>query len=320
MFLKKWAYTLLILFAPIGKGSVLIQAPGVSSFDYQTQLKADPDLMSPTQILLRQRPSNTNKNSLIQAFISAQKIFIANPADSSGFEKIVDMTGLDDWSPEERKVLLHSYLRIAQIQGDSEERKKWLFRSLNLGDDLEPQADLFPPPLLREYHHLREEVPRASIPPEIFEAGWSVVTLNGKLCSRRGCSGFPLTGDKIRVTYLSDVWQPATLFLEGRELSLTSPRRVAWVSGDCRNPQITSAVGIFNNPKFFFGSVCSAKPQLAPIQAQTSLPNPETKEPSPSFYKSKWFWAGVSAVGIALLISSQTKRESKEPSTTYGHR
>ncbi len=334
----------ILMFAQSAQSAVLIHGPGTPTLDYRAALKADPDLRSPTEHLLKARPGAGRREALLTAFASAQTAFLENSLGEARalFESVAGMMNHADWPRADRQVFLHACLRSAQLQADSEGQNLWLARAVALGDYIEAEAGLFPPPLLAGLKKFRAEIPRARVSPEVFAAGWTTVLLNGYVCSAKTCAGFPLGGEKVRATFLSDTWQSVTLMLDARELTTVQPKQVAWVSGDCTKTRFSAAVSALKGARSFWGLECeSLSPagnlatassantahtsdsktlNLNPIAQTQALPTFQIKEKSIAFYESKWFWMGVGVLAAgALIANGQNKREEKEPTTTYGY-
>lgn len=315
-----------LIFVQSARATVLIQGPGTPDFDYRAALKADPDLLSPVQTLVRQRPSPIQRETLLSGFASAQKAFLENsPQEAQAlFESVVAMISADDWSRADRQIFLHSYLRLAQLQTLLEKQNYWLNRALAAGDDVEPEAGLFPPPLLHALKKIRADVPRAVVQENLFREGWTMILFNGIPCTKQNCPGLPLTGEKMRVTFLSNVWQSVSLYLDSTELKSVSVKKIAWIGGDCAKTQFSPASLALKEPEPFWGSNCASpnrSPDFKPIPPTDAIPRIEIKESSPAFYKSKWFWGGVVLAAAAAVIMNSQKREKeqREPTTTYGY-
>lgn len=306
---------------PSAHASVLVQGPGTPDLDYRAALKADPDAISPSGQLLKQRPSAGRREALLAAFASAQKAFLENSKDDSAakFESVVAMLTADDWAASDRRLFLHAYLRLAQLQPDKQ--NTWLGRALAAGEDVRPEPGLFPPPLLRDFAKMREEVPHLRPADDLFGDGWNTVLLNGIPCTREECPGSAAAGEKVRATFLSDVWQSVTVILEPAALAAFRPAKTAWIAGDCANTRFASS---FKDQKGFWGLDCESAPpkaiNLQPLARVDALPRLDIKDKSPAFYKSKWFWGGVALAAVAaVIVNGQKHKQEKEPTTTYGY-
>lgn len=291
---------------------VLVQAPGVPLLDYKAALKADSEAVSPTQHALKARPSSGARDNLLALFASAQKSFLGgSPEEASAqFQKVTALLTAEDWPATDRRVFLQSYLRLAQLEPANQ--GAWLNKALSAGDDVQPEADLFPPPLIAELKRLRREVPRTA--PAASEE-WTEVLFNGS-----PAAGWPLNGEAVRVTFLSDVWKPETHVVKDLDVKRLAPAKLPLASGGCAQSKVD-----LKNARAFWGLDCEAAPRelnLQPVFASPAIPKLDIKEKSPAFYKSKWFWGTVAVAAVtAVVIASQKKKDSNpEPTMNYGYK
>ncbi len=318
--------------------TVLIQGPDTPALEYRAALKADPDLLAPSQFLLRQRPAAAQREALLSAFAAAQKSFLENSKEQAQlrFQEVVVMFTAEDWARADRQIFLHSFLRLAQMQLEADKQDQFLLQAVATGADVSAESGLFPPPLLKALSRLRRDVPRVQVPDFIFADGWSTVLVNGVPCTRQSCPGFPLHVPSLRITYLSEVWQTVVATAAPSELKSIRPKKSAWVTGDCTKSQYSPAGAALKESRVFWGLTCEALPakivNLNPVSQINSatqnppgrsdeLPRMEIKESAPAFYKSKWLWGGVAAgVIVAIIVNGQKKpKDQREPTTTYGH-
>jgi len=318
---------IVLAFAQNLNATVLIQGPGSPVLDYRAALKADPDLLSPSQVLARQRPLAASRETLLSAFGEAQAAFLENSKEEAvaKFEQVIALIHNDDWAKMDRMIFLNSFLRLAQLQTDVEKQNYWLAQATLTGPDLEPEAGLFPPPLVRAWKNLKTEIPRAAIPARLWDNGWNLILLNGFACTSQNCPGWPLVPGKTRVTLLSDQFQPYTTIVDVNELERLKLKFLTWASGECGNYQLSTAAAQLKSSKVFWSLSCEAPKSLAALNLNPSpvkadaLPRLPIQEKSPAFYKSKWFWAGVTVVTAALVIAGSKQKQEKEPTTTYGY-
>ena len=318
---------LIFLIAPINAtATVLIQMPSSPPLEYRAALKADPDLKSPTQKLLSLRPGSEPRQKLLAEFAQAQTAYVSGARQEAlkQFEILTQSLTTQDWTTADRQIFLHAVLRVAQLQSEPERQRLWLSRALSVGPDVQPQADLFPPPLTKALTELRGQVPLAKIPSAFFEDGWSTVLVNGYVCTKNECLGWPMNGQTARLTFISDMWQPETTLADPSEFRFARTRRLAWANGPCGKAQLSPAAEQLQQPRAFWSEACE-NPQ-AELNLKPATPVNELKFPTepkrPPIYKSKYFWIGlgVAAVATAAYVSSQQKeRERREPSTTYGY-
>ena len=293
--------------------TILIQGPGTSPLEYRAALKADPDAISPSRNALKQKPAATSREKLLKLFAEAQKSFLEKSDEEAAakFAQVTAMATADDWDLSDRNILMHAYLRLAQLIPARTDTL--LKQAAACGDDAQAESELFPPPLLEKLAAARAAVPR-SAPP----FGWVMTLVNGFPCGP-GCAGIPLTGEKVRLTFLSDTWQSVTQIMDPRQLPSAQVAQVALASGHCAASQ-SSLPGA----KVFWGLDCepAAKPlNFQPVVKNSELPKFEIREQGTKFYKSKWFWGGVVlAAAAALAINGQKRqKQEREPTTTYGY-
>ena len=306
----RWILVLAI-FAEPAMATVLYRAPKTSRLDYKAALKADTEGVSPADHHLRTHPLASAREALIAATTAAQEAFVSGSKDSARaeFEKVVAMMTSDDWSASDRQIFLHAYFRLAQLESNELKQRQWLAHALLAGEDLKPDADLFPPPLLRTWSQIRAELPRRKVS---VEGDWSLVLLNGRPCRIAECT-LPQVEAPVRVTLLSDVWVTWSSVLEASRTEKLSPSKVAWVEGSCAQPEYHKSAASERR------LVCDPKGplNLKPVAAAPSIPKPVDDK---KFYQNKWLWAGVGAVVVGIIIASaQKSKDDKEPSTTYGH-
>jgi hypothetical protein len=315
------ALLLSLLFTPSAPATVLLQSPTARVLDYRAALRADSDAISPTRHYLAAHPVATAREELLTDFTAAQTSFLQSArADAqTRFERVVARLPEEDWRREDREVFLLAYFRLAQLAAENEARDRWLRASLSLGDELNLDAALVPPPLIARRRELQLALPaRSWRPPE----GWTAVLINGQPCRELDCGRWETVAEKLRVTFLSDRWLPQTLFVRGPELSRLHPETIPWVSGDCESPQVHARVHEFTSYKIFWNLQCEAKPQARVRDrepAALQLPAAPSAPTSTPLYRNKWLWAGVGLVVAALVIHETQRHESREPTTSYGY-
>lgn len=317
----------ILVFANQVQATVLVQGPGTSTIEYRSALKADSDLASPTQTLLRKTPAG--RDNLLALFAEAQKSFLDNSKGEAQakFQNLVSLLSTEDWSQSDRSIFQLAYLRLAQMELSPEKQDYWITRSLLAGEDISPDKNLFPPPLLRRWMQIRNEIPRFTGFESWFREGWNTVLINGIPCTKTSCQGWPMISEKVRLSFLSDQWIPQSKLVDGSELSSAKVPRIAWVDGSCARSEFHQDASALPDKKAFWGAACDRPPlvqaqqlNLQPVASNEPIPKMTIKEKAPAFYKSKWFWIGVGVVTAGIVIaSSQKKDDKKEPSTTYGY-
>lgn len=299
-----WRLLLLAAFTAHAQ-RVLIPAPGAGAREYAARLQTSADLVSPTDAYLKQHPLPASRERLLQRFADAQKAYLENslPEARERFTEVVELVLSDDWNKSDREVLLHAYLRLAQIDGTQSEH--WLLQALMLGPGLELDRNLFPPPLLKQLAELRTR--SASAPVRRLLGDWPRLLINGVSCTAAQCPEFPLSAFPARVTFLSDTFVPVTVRVPLSALSGLKIERTALVQGRCGSPSFHARAGEFAAKDAFFGLACESQNQLQ-LQPQPRVPNAldMTLSAGPTrapFYHSKWFWIGLGVVTTAIASS-----------------
>ncbi len=162
-------------------------------------------------------------------FAQAQKSFLENSKEEAiaHFQAVTALLTTEDWPANDRRVFLQSYLRLAQLE--PEKQTHWLNRALSTGDDVQPEEGLIPPPIVAQFLRLRREVPRNVPPISLFAAGWTAVLINGVPCAEPSCLGWPMNGDVVRVTFVSDIWMSETKLVSSHDLRTVLPSRTGRV-------------------------------------------------------------------------------------------
>ena len=308
---------------------VVVQSPDSSDVEYRAYLAAHADCVSPTQALLRARPRAAAREKLVNDFAATQKAFLGLEVNvaRAELESLLEQMTHDDWSPAERQVFFKTALRRAQLSTDQPDMDRWLNVALTIGYDLQPDHILFPPPLVTRWKHIKQQNLSRKIQVHGLGADWSRILINGVSCTVGSCPLIPQTDVPVRVTWLSDKWQPYTTITKTSRLSHEVPVRRAWVTGDCKSPQFDRGASVFADKQPFFGLSCE-KLQVAAVDLTLKPANSHStidmftppKKTRP-LYKSPWLWTGVGTV-VAIAVIAAKKRPSKgdkDTSSSYGY-
>jgi hypothetical protein len=317
-------FTLSAWAAPI----VVAPAPNAVEAEYRAYLAANPSFLTPTDALLRGRPVMSAREGIVHQFAQAQSALLQDSAQNAreSFEQLLAQVHKEDWSEAEREALFVASLRRAQLAIDDTDRTIWIRWAISLNTNLEPDAKLFPPPLLKEYGEKLRASKKHTVKVIGLGSEWTSILINGVSCSSRQCPSFPDSELPVRITYLSDRWQPVTIIAPLNEISSHIPQRKAWVGGDCQKPTFDRAATLKELRPFFNMTCEEIQIGKAEINFQPTSTSPqaitmfEPPKKDRAFYKSPWLWAGVGTVVAILIVQSQQnkKEDRQEPSTTYG--
>lgn len=316
-------FWLLILFsANAGAAQVIQRAQTASPLEYKSYLLASSQRQSPSQNYLSQHPSAANRNRFVQLIAEAQKKFLAGSTDEArdSFRLVLNLAAEEDWSIAEREALVYTTLRLAQISNSNEERDVYLKLSWTFGADVQPDSRLFPPPLLVRRTELYASFAKISVNTENLRKRFTYVIVNGFRIDLQKNEKFTLIDGDYRVTFISDSYAPQTHLGLASQLEGLAEDSTPLAQGSCER----------HSDQEFFGADCLTKHledlQLRPSVSLASAPVtspmavdfriPTSSKP---LYKKGWFWAGVGATAIAVVVLSQKKsEESSSPHTTYG--
>lgn len=338
---RKFAVRLmgLSLSCSVAAETLVVRAPSASPVEYGAYLRASADRVSPIQVYRREHPSAEMRRLLLQRLTLAQQSFLSGSLEAarSGFLAVAQMRTEDDWGATEREVFFVSLFRLAQLSSSAEERDEFLASALTLGEELQPEARLFPPPLLSRWQELR-----ASRKPIVVSTvgliEWETVLIDGRAFSLAPQGELRLRPGRYRVTYLSSSRQPVTRILAPENIS-EPPTAVDLVEGKCGDWKLT---GTSQPAHAFFGLACNApsraqnattKTTTALLETTRSL-NPQIDfrppadgmlvnlKPSSSkdtpLIKRPWVWTLAGATLAALIVVQARSREGRETTTSHG--
>lgn len=313
---------------------VLIQSKDADRLDYLAKIRATGEWQSPTQWYQAHLPLPKQTDELTLRLEEAQSALINSDTQltQKKFSEILNLWTETDWDKQHRQVFLYSALRLAQFSTGLKDRDHWVMVAVSTGLDIEPEAELFPPPILKQYGQLKSKVSKLNPSSVLKNTDWDAIIINGQICDRQRCPEFPINQFPARITWISDRYQPVHENSETSRIAengFVAPKgSKLWVEGDCSQPKISS--GEFNlgeTTPFFDRSCGKAKPIFPQSAHELSkplpLPSVPNRENDSKWLRSPWFWAGAAAVTAAVIWQTQKRDRSdggSEPSTTYGLR
>ncbi len=98
-------------------------------------------------------------SAFYEQFARAQQAFEEGQAQKAQheFEWLVKSAYSEQLSPVQRQSFFHSYLRLAQLSKDGFQKKLWLLKAMETMPRVDPDPELFPPPLLALYRELKAQ-------------------------------------------------------------------------------------------------------------------------------------------------------------------
>lgn len=314
--------------AQVSANTVLIQSTQSSRNDYRAMLRADAEYVSPTESYLNGHPLLSNRETLLTRFAEAQTAFLEKSIGEAQakFREVTALVTTDDWAKSDREVFLHAYYRLAQMENDAKKSEAVLAESLGLGAGLNVEQNLFPPPLIQKRAQLLKS--GEVISRKNFGPSWTHVMINGQACDANQCGKWPKLAGKVRVTFISDQYQPQVIIADISKVEGLRPKTVALAEGNCQKTRYSEAAEAIGRKRVFWGLDCDKKEAVAmklspgssaaPVANTSTLPSFPKDDQKP-FYKNAWFWAGVGGAVVAFIVISNSQQKSeKETTTTYG--
>ena len=298
--------------------AVVLKSAETPQTEFQTYLKTE-KAMAYSQFLLGEI-QNQDTAPLVSLLGQAQEAFLKDHLKTAGeyFQSIVDKAHKKDWVHSARKIIFYSYLRLAQIEWKGGNAEAFLLMALIFADDMEPDASLFPPPLIKKFSTLRKNLPRLSLHFKKIFPRHEVILINGRVFSSNDKPSLPY--GSYRVTALSSSHQKWNQVVSLSQLSQKKVRTAGLVSGSCKNPIVPQK---FMEHSILFPDFCWWSRPINGAQAETTadrlddLSSPP-KKPFIQDKKKLMIGLGVLAGGVvlfsALNSSGKTAPDKKQSS------
>ena len=138
----------------------------------------------------------------------AQGAYLSGDSSITFFKEITDLAYLGDWDEEQRRVILYAFLRLAQLEVNSNKKKALLISAGRfITEDLSsnyPEYSLFPPPLIEELNSLRSKQNSFLVDWKKLFPRYEILLINGRKMESRT----RLNEGKYRITVLSSFHAP----------------------------------------------------------------------------------------------------------------
>ncbi len=167
--------------------NIWIKSPQMSLQEFKASVQA----LGPSHISYAQNKLSKTREQ-IKAFQLKKKLVLAQEFYLSGeeakaikaFKQITDLALSADWDEEERRIILYSFLRQAQIEKDLEKRKALLLSTSNftvfeINSTNYPDYELFPPPLMEELKLIQRKVNFLSMNWKNIFPDHQIILING---------------------------------------------------------------------------------------------------------------------------------------------
>lgn len=324
----------LLFITPALAKTIVLKVPQASAKEYQAFVLSSPAYEFPSHILLNEMPSTEDREHLSALFAKAQASYTDGSLNQAkeDYKQVVALAETDQWGEEEQSVLLHSYLRLAQLEQNADVINELLKKAVAWTPRGKLDETFFPPPLVQQFRQLQSSTANVAVDLRPFADDFNFVVVNGQSIDLAKTKQTELKDGPVRATFISDTYQPSTVQLSADQLSQAQPEKRAWVEGSCLKPQLRwQHAGQLAKP--FFNQNCApmkAKESTeidvayhAPIAVThseaNSLPLPgegiNTSKAHVPFYEKSWFWIGVGVVATAVVVVALSNSHSSSHPT-----
>jgi len=239
------------------------------------------------------------------------------------FSEISEKKWNCDWSELDRKAIVFTLFRLAQLTQLPSMQMNYLAEAINFDDSILPDKQVFPPPLVKLYHDTKKKMEVKEVLLPNFAQKYTALLKNGKFHSLANLS-FKTYSLRSRITFVSDSYKAETMIILPEELQKTSLTPVPLVDGDCKNMKASSELSSLDDYKVFFSADCVVSSNNPILQAQglPGIPTLETSVPrKKTWVERNWVWLGIAVAGAAIAIHQANQDDEPQtvrvPSTTF---
>lgn len=320
----------------------LVAGPGVSNQNIRAYAEANSSLLY-SDWLDTNRPSQELNTRLSELISKAQEAWVSGNIESARvhFRQITSLTLAGDWREPQREAILYSYLRMAQSAATPVEKGEWIEKSIHAFNDLIPDPELFPPPLIKNHSDSRERILKAStfFEPAQHFPGYRYFVVNGRRYEINEDLKIRLPEATYRISAYSDIYPEVTDIFSRTQLTVFKISLPRLASGTCREPESQ-----LKNVSVLFLDDCLRKKSDGvweqknvdlleldrfhseiknpmPKDGEIKLPFSEKAEARPTISKKSLGWIAISALfigGVYLAHKELSKAPHVETTHTYG--
>ncbi len=311
---------------------VLVQAPGVTSAAFAAILSEQKEYRSLSDYAESLSPLPEQVEHLLKIFESAQRHYFSGHDElaRASFLEVTKMSPAADWQEVHRQVIFYSFLRLAQMTSQSQDRQNLLEAAISFAPDLLPDNTLFPPPLMSSWKqvHFTLEKRASLISTEEKFPGYDILKINGHSVDIKTIKSVLLFPGSHRISLLSNSHPYFSQTLNSSQLELLKVDTVALVYGSCDTPGLNGFKDLnLSEVSVMYDSDCLrtytgtgwVKPnkQISPAFTPQQVPGSllaQTEAPSHPA-KRKLLWLGLSALvlGSAYLIYKNAHQAHGQP-------
>jgi hypothetical protein len=325
---------------------ILIRAPNANPNEFESFARANGFRIYSD--VIDQTPQDTELSTTFGNLLkAAQSSWLDGSLDRarSQFEKLAALAFVEDWREAQREAIHYAYLRLAQLSKPGPEQVSWLNKAVIFAADLEPDPEIFAPPISQAYKEAQAAALAKSNSVALLaemttttqEAikNFRLLKINGHKVALNQGLDLRLAKGKYRFTTLSDSHVALSKILPAGDLSVLGfSEAMPFIKGTCSQPQISHPPKGAQQFSVYFSKNCirsfngeSWVKRTRDIASEESnqsgifgsfgktlfdheLPLNEP-EPSAGLSKNGLIWAGIGAlaIGAAFMVKAEQDRK-----------
>ena len=277
--------------------------------------------------LLNKKREQAHSFKLKGALLKAQELYLSGSAEGAVqvFKDISDLAYQADWNKEDRRIIVYSLLRMAQLEEEPEKRKALLllasdFFAFEMNKENYSDYNLFPPPLIKELKDIQKKKNELSLDWSKIFPDHEIILLNGQKLEKN--KTFSLPQAVYRITALSSSHQAWSKNISLSELAGQKIKTPSLTKGFCQKLELLTE---HKNTQLAPVSNC---PSLNPLSLKTEEVNnldfnaiDLEEEPKPKKSQKDqwpaWLAIGASVITLSLIISLGGKKDDSQDDYVY---
>ncbi len=323
---------------------IAVRHTGTSENEFQALAQAL-GFTTVAEILTEKNAPSAEVSELFRLrLVEAQSEWLKKRDSFSAIDRFLELALEADWLPSERQAFVVFFIRRLETRVSSAKEEE-LFSKLNaftVGDDTADFSEM-PARIKTTWEtflnqNATDAKARLSFPLGL-PTDVGIVILNGRPISRQNLSSLFLPRADVRVTLISNTYQPFTVRLTDRTIEWPTLSRKTWINDDCSVNGLAPSFSQMKLKVLGFadcegvkaekgasiadGDGAKAENQLAKFGLSRSSPLsddlPSPREPV--VYKKPWFWGalGVLALGAVIAVRANDNREAAvQPTNNEG--
>jgi len=262
------------------------------------------------------RPGAAREELLRSRLERAQRAWLNGSVDQAktSFTEIAEAAYSADWKDSQREAIMYAFLRLAQSCDSPLEKASWLERANRFAPDLEPDASLFPPPLLASFKEARAKISIQSTPISFKDAfpGFRTVLIDGRKVDVESSAVARVPPGTHRITALDDRFAPITETLTAAQLGVFRVKGTLLATACESRVADVNGIGV----EVFDGERCPSSKALVPQMPAPDFANVPTEVSERP--KRNWLLIGAVALGAAAVYAiAHQPKSAGEPTPTH---